>query len=159
MKWLVWLTLCFISSGCNALDNSVSVVDDGFACGRTKAPGMYLVKKGLSIDNTWVGVKQSDTLSHPKADGQDALAGSLLIRVDMGQQPSGGYGLKLLSDKLAVSGQTASFALQWVEPKPRMGQIQILTYPCLYLKIAKGNYTRLEVVDENGVVQHGLDLP
>jgi hypothetical protein len=40
-----------------------------------------------------------------------------------------------------------------------MAQIQMLTYPCLYLKVAKGDYTRLEVVDEEGNVMHGLDLP
>jgi hypothetical protein len=82
-----------------------------------------------------------------------------LIRVDMGQQPSGGYGLKLLSDKLAIKEQTATFALQWRKPDPDMAQIQMLTYPCLYLKVAKGDYTRLEVVDEEGNVMHGLDLP
>jgi hypothetical protein len=136
----------------------VSVVKDGVTCGQNQAAGMYLVREG-SIKDTGGGVVFSDKSLKPQDDAEDGDDAFWLVRVDMGQKPSGGYGLKLLSDKLAVSEQTASFALQWIKPKPGMAQIQILTFPCLYLKIAKGDYTRLEVVDEEGTVRHSLDLP
>ena len=100
----------------------------------------------------------SDKSLKPEDDDQADSEEFWLVRVDMGQQPSGGYGLKLLSDKLVISGETASFALQWSKPEPGMAQMQMVTYPCLYLKIAKGDYTRLQVVDEEGAVKHGLDL-
>jgi hypothetical protein len=150
-------------SACNTVSNSVTVVKDGVTCGQNQAAGMYLIReksiKNISIKDTGGGVVFSDKSLKPQDDAGDGDDAFWLVRVDMGQQPSGGYGLKLLSDKLAVSGQTASFALQWVKPKPGMAQIQILTFPCLYLKIAKGDYIHLEVVDEEGTVRHSLDLP
>jgi hypothetical protein len=158
LKWFGMSSLFFAISACNSLDNSVSVVKDGAVCSKSQASGMRLVK-GLNIKNTGMGVVLSDKSLKPKDDDQDDTDAFWLIRVDMGQQPSGGYGLKLLSEKLAVNNQTATFALEWGKPKPGMAQVQMLTFPCLYLKIAKGDYNRLEVVDEEGVVRHGLDLP
>jgi hypothetical protein len=145
-------------TACNTQDQSVAVIKDGVVCGNNQSAGIHLVK-GPVIKNVGGGVVMSDKSLKPgdedKADTDDAW----MIRVDMGQQPSGGYGLKLLSDRLAIEGQTATLALQWSKPEPGMAQVQMLTFPCLYLKVMKGDYTRLEVVDEEGVVKHSLDLP
>jgi hypothetical protein len=81
-----------------------------------------------------------------------------MVRVDMGWRPSGGYGLRLMSEQLEISSDTARVALEWLQPKAGSAQIQALTYPCLYLKIEKGNYSRLEIVDQEGVVRHHLNL-
>lgn len=158
LKWFGMSALCIAFTACNSLQHAVTVVKDGAVCSQNQTSGMHLVK-GPRIKNTGMGVVLSDKSLKPKDDDQDDADAFWLIRVDMGQQPSGGYGLKLLSEKLAVNNQTATFALEWGKPKPGMAQVQMLTFPCLYLKIAKGDYNRLEVVDEEGVVKHGLDLP
>lgn len=158
LKWLGLCSLCMVMSACNTVSNSVAVFKDGGACSQNQAAGMQLVT-GNSIKNTGGGVMLSDKSLDPKDDAKGDDDAFWLVRVDMGQQPSGGYGLKLMSDKLAVKDQTGSFALQWSKPEAGSVQMQMLTYPCLYLKVAKGDYTRLEVVDEEGTVKHGLDLP
>ncbi len=157
LKWLGLCSLCIVMSACNTVSNSVSVVEDG-ACSQNQAAGMHLVK-GPSIKNTGGGVILSNKSLDPKDDEKSDDDSFWLVRVDMGQQPSGGYGLKLISDKLAIKDQTASFALQWAKPEAGSVQMQMLTYPCLYLKVAKGDYARLEVVDKEGTVKLGLDLP
>jgi hypothetical protein len=159
LKRFGWSLLLIGLAGCNVLANSVTVVEGGMVCGTNQTAGIHLVKKGTSIKNTGGGAFFSDKSLKAEDDDLSDSASFWLLRVDMGQQPSGGYGLKLLSDKLSISGRTASFALQWREPKPGMAQIQMLTYPCLYLKVLKGDYTRLEVIDETGAVKFGLDLP
>ncbi|ODB86260.1 hypothetical protein A3195_11540 [Candidatus Thiodiazotropha endoloripes] len=145
-------------TACNTQDNSVSVVKDGVVCSNNQAAGMQLVKEGI-IKNVGGGVVMSDKSLKPGEEGKSDAEESWLVRVDMGQQPSGGYALKLLSDKLAIEEQTATLALQWSKPEPGMAQVQMITFPCLYLKVAKGDYTRLAVVDEEGNLKHSLDLP
>jgi hypothetical protein len=157
IKWLALASLCVVMSACNTITNSVTVVKQG-ACRQNQPAGLHLVKDVL-IRDSGGGAFVSNKSLKPKDDENLADDSFWLVRVDMGQQPSGGYGLKLLSDKLAVKDQTARFALQWAKPEAGKAQIQILTYPCLYLKVAKGDYKRLQVVDEEGTVRHSLDLP
>jgi hypothetical protein len=101
----------------------------------------------------------SDPSVKLQADDEYTDDASWIVRVDMGEKPSGGYRLDLRSEELSLSGQTARFAMEWQIPDPDSMQIQMVTYPCLYLKIAKGEYKRLTVVDEEGNEKHALDLP
>ncbi|MEW8204748.1 MAG: protease complex subunit PrcB family protein [Candidatus Thiodiazotropha taylori] len=158
LKWLGLSALMITMTACNTQDNSVSVVKDGVVCSNNQAAGMHLVKEGV-IKNVGGGVVMSDKSLKAGEEAKSEADDSWLVRVDMGQQPSGGYALKLLSDKLVIEEQTATFALQWSKPEPGMAQVQMITYPCLYLKVAKGDYTRLAVVDEEGNQKHSLDLP
>jgi hypothetical protein len=110
----------------------------------------------MRTDDARIGVDK------PQNDADDARSSDQdqfwIVRVDMGRQASGGYGLRLMSEQLEISSDTARVALEWLRPKAGIAQIQALTYPCLYLKIAKGNYSRLEIVDQEGVIRHHLSL-
>ncbi|MES9830366.1 MAG: protease complex subunit PrcB family protein [Candidatus Thiodiazotropha sp.] len=149
--------ILLVSSGCNTMaSSSVSVLKRGYACSVNQTAGLQLASDAVAkqADSARIGVetqqKDVDTSLDP---GQ-----FWIVRVNMGQQPSGGYALRLISDHLEISSDTARIALEWVQPEPGSVQIQALTYPCLYLKIARGNYSRLEVVDQEGVVRHHLNL-
>ncbi len=157
LKWLGLGSLCLVMSACNTVSNSVTVLKDSAVCSQNESAGIHLVK-GPSIQNNGGGMVLSNQSLDPKEEEKEGDS-FWLVRVDMGGQPSGGYGLKLLSERLVIDGQTARFALKWAALEADSVQIQMLTYPCLYLKVAKGDYTRLEVVDEEGAVKHSLDLP
>lgn len=146
------------ASGCNTLASSSVSVTDQFRCSANQVAGVQLVSDAGSInktDSARIGVGKPQKDSDARNSDQDQF---WMVRVDMGQQPSGGYGLRLMSEQLEISSGTARVALEWLKPKPGYAQIQILTYPCLYLKIAKGDYSRLEIVDQEGVVRHHLNL-
>ncbi|MCG8065855.1 MAG: protease complex subunit PrcB family protein [Candidatus Thiodiazotropha endolucinida] len=157
-KRLIGLGLILlVSSGCNTMaSSSVSVLKQGYVCSVNQPAGLQLVSDAVTkqADSARIGV---DT---PQKDADTSLDPEQfwIVRVNMGQQPSGGYALRLISDKLEISSDTARVALEWLQPKPGSVQIQALTYPCLYLKIARGNYSRLEIVDQEGVVRHHLSL-
>ncbi|MBT3039996.1 MAG: protease complex subunit PrcB family protein [Candidatus Thiodiazotropha endolucinida] len=157
-KRLIGLGLILlVSSGCNTMaSSSVSVLKQGYVCSVNQPAGLQLVSDAVAkqADSTRIGV---DT---PQKDADTSLDPEQfwIVRVNMGQQPSGGYALRLISDQLEISSDTARVALEWLQPKPGSVQIQALTYPCLYLKIARGNYSRLEIVDQEGVVRHHLSL-
>ncbi|MEW8085876.1 MAG: protease complex subunit PrcB family protein [Candidatus Thiodiazotropha endolucinida] len=157
-KRLIGLGLILlVSSGCNTMaSSSVSVLKQGYVCSVNQPAGLQLVSDAVTkqADSARIGV---DT---PQKDADTSLDPEQfwIVRVNMGQQPSGGYALRLISDQLEISSDTARVALEWLQPKPGSVQIQALTYPCLYLKIARGNYSRLEIVDQEGVVRHHLSL-
>ncbi|MCU7905978.1 MAG: protease complex subunit PrcB family protein [Candidatus Thiodiazotropha sp. (ex Epidulcina cf. delphinae)] len=157
-KWMKWIGLApmvMAISGCNTLASSITVLEEGYVCGVNQSAGADLVT-GASMkhaDRARLGDK-AVTAESDKIDPQRFR----VVRVDMGQQPSGGYGLKLLSEQLEISADTARVAVEWRKPDPGMAQMQVLTYPCLYLKLEIGDYTRLEIIDQEGVVRHSLDL-
>ncbi|MGD9164330.1 MAG: protease complex subunit PrcB family protein [Chromatiales bacterium] len=149
--------ILLVACGCNTLaSSSVSVIDQ-FRCGVNHIAGVQLLSDAGSIktDSARISIGKPQKDSDVKNLDQDQF---WIVRVDMGRQPSGGYGLRLMSEQLEISSDRARVALEWLEPKAGLVQIQALTYPCLYLKVAKGNYSRLEIVDQEGVVRHRLNL-
>jgi hypothetical protein len=154
---LIVSLLTLIVLGCNTMSKSVSVIEGGLRCRQVESPGMSLTK-GTQIQNAGSVMLSNKSLksAEPLSQEDDDY---WTVRVDMGRKPSSGYGLKLLSDKLLVADQVARFGLKWIEPAPGRVQAQVISYPCLYLKVEKGEYNRLEAVDESGRAVHVLDLP
>jgi hypothetical protein len=145
------------TSGCNTMaSSSVTVLDQGYVCGVNQTAGVELVSDaGLNLtDSSRIDLERSKKETDSSLDQERFW----IVRVNMGQKPSGGYALRLISEQVEVSSDTARVSLQWLQPKPGTAQIQALTYPCLYLQVAKGNYTRLEIVDQEGAVRHDLNL-
>jgi hypothetical protein len=146
------------ASGCNTLTSaSVNVVTQGYICGVNQTAGVELVSDAAPLprDSARIGIDK------PQADDETGIDRDQywIVRVNMGQQPSGGYGLRLVSEQLEItSDNTAKVVLQWLQPKPGSVQTLALTYPCLHLQIAKGNYSRLEIVDQTGKIRHYLAL-
>ncbi|MES9990744.1 MAG: protease complex subunit PrcB family protein [Candidatus Thiodiazotropha sp.] len=134
---------------------SISVLEKGYVCGVSQAAGVELVSDNVAkqTDNTRISATQEKSL-----ESDPGTNPNWIVRVDMGQQPSGGYGLRLISDNLEISSDTARVALEWLQPKSGSMQVQALTYPCIYLQVAKGRYTRLDIIDQHGEVRHSLDL-
>ncbi|PUB83380.1 MAG: hypothetical protein B6D72_13130 [gamma proteobacterium symbiont of Ctena orbiculata] len=156
IEWGCLGLLAMALSGCNTMTSlSVSVLEKGYVCSINQSAGVHLVSdtSAKEADNTRIGASRQ---KHPETD--PASESFWIVRVNMGQKPNGGYGLRLISDNLEISSDRASVALEWLQPKPGSVQIQVLTYPCLYLQIAKGNYSRLDIVDQHGEVRHSLDL-
>jgi hypothetical protein len=160
-KWLrfsgVGLAM-LAASGCNTLTTaSVSVLDHGYRCGVNQMAGVQLVSDAGSVqrDSARIGIDK------PQADSETGSVQDQywIVRVNMGEQPSGGYALRLVSEQLEISSEnTARVVLEWLQPKPGSVQTQALTYPCLHLQIEKGSYSRLEIVDQAGMLRHHLDL-
>lgn len=82
----------------------------------------------------------------PLVEWQDYSA----ILVAMGQKNTGGYGLDVGNTDATVDDGVLSITLQWHEPKSGMIVTQVLTSPCLLLKVPKGDYHRIEIKDQAG---------
>jgi len=77
--------------------------------------------------------------------------GALLI--SMGQQRTGGYGIKLTEAPVAVVDKLATVQVHWLEPAPGGIQIQVLTSPCVLIKLPLNDYVHIKVVDQTNALK------
>jgi hypothetical protein len=71
--------------------------------------------------------------------------------VDMGRQPSGGYGV-VVSRKAQMDGDLMSLRATLIEPEEGQAVSLEPTSPCVLIVLPQGDYTQLEAQDQNGRV-------
>jgi hypothetical protein len=81
--------------------------------------------------------------------------GILLIR--LGEKPNGGYGLTLTSDEAKIENREARIPVRLSEPEPGFFYTQAIVYPHLVIKMEKGAFDSIAVVDQRGSIK--LRLP
>lgn len=89
--------------------------------------------------------EQSRKLSLLKSTG-GAYAYAL---VEMGEQPSGGYGV-LVSRKAAMEGDLLTLKATLIQPEPDQTVPLEPTSPCALIVLPQGEYTQVAVRDQNG---------
>jgi len=89
----------------------------------------------------------------PSAVGPDidfTKYGVLLIR--MGEKPNGGYRLTLTADEASIENREARIPVRLSEPEEGFFYTQAIVYPHLVIKMEKGSFDGIAVVDQNGSV-------
>ncbi len=87
------------------------------------------------------------------------LASKDLLVINMGQKPTGGYTLKLLSKNIQFEGNEANLKVHWQAPAKGMLVTQALTPFCLTLEIPKIRYKTLYIIDQNDRILFSLKGP
>lgn len=73
-----------------------------------------------------------------------------VLWLQMGMQPSAGYGLSLQDQGAAIAADTLTLHVKWLEPAPGRLYAQMVTHPCLLVSVPKGDYHLVEVRDQHG---------
>ena len=81
-----------------------------------------------------------------------------ILFVHMGRQPTGGYALEYVPGHAHISGETATVVLKWMTPDPAAMVTQVITTPCMMLKMPKTGFTRIEIIDQHGRLKAAIDL-
>ncbi len=81
-----------------------------------------------------------------------------ILLVSMGQQRSGGYAIKPAREELIITNGSAELAVHWQEPGPGMMVTQVITHPCIFLKVPRGQYRTLRIVDQDNKVRAELSV-
>ena len=76
-----------------------------------------------------------------------------VLLVSMGQQQTGGYAVKLASSQVEVANGRAKIQVNWVTKAPGTMTVQMLTNPCLLLKIPGTDFDVIDVIDQSGKVR------
>ena len=75
-----------------------------------------------------------------------------ILLVEMGQKPTAGYGLGLAEMPARLVGTTLEIPFRWSEPAPGAITAQVLTSPCVLLRLDAGEARSVRIVDEQGRV-------
>ncbi len=81
-----------------------------------------------------------------------------ILFVHMGRQPTGGYALEYVPGHAHISGKTATVVLKWMTPDPAAMVTQVITSPCMMLKMPKTNFKRIEIIDQHGRLKAAIEM-
>ena len=82
----------------------------------------------------------------------DALTDAPYAVVEMGQRPTGGYGLAT-SRAAVLRGELLILVATFISPGPDSFVSQALTSPCVLVRLPPGRYSTIEVQDQSGAVR------
>ncbi len=74
----------------------------------------------------------------------------IALLVEMGQKPTLGYRLELVNNNLLASDGGAYISMNWVAPKDNAYLAQMISSPCLLLKLDRGDYESVLIKDSKG---------
>jgi hypothetical protein len=81
-----------------------------------------------------------------------ALADAPHALVEMGQRPTGGYGLAV-SRAAVLRGELLILSATFISPGPDRMVSQALTSPCVLVRLPPGRYSTVEVQDQAGAAR------
>jgi hypothetical protein len=84
---------------------------------------------------------------------------SMVLLVEMGEKPTLGYRLGLAQPEAQVIEGHAEVILEWQEPPKGMMVGQMMTSPCILLKLARDHYQEVRVKDRLGNQKVTLSIP
>jgi hypothetical protein len=96
--------------------------------------------------------------------GQDAPPGvdfarELVVVVGMGQRPTGGHAVELLDGKAIVEGGVAAFRVAFRSPAAGSVVTQMITSPCLAVRLPREGVREVKVAGEDGKVVAAATVP
>ncbi len=137
--------------GAELLHNALLCGDD------LRQPGAQWITDAATLADRYarIGAGQPDAYP-PSVDFSRAA----VLLITMGEQPTAGYRLNYLppQHRARQQGTTLRLDLAWQTPEPDSVQAQIMTQPCLLLKLPRADFNRLRVHDQDGVVRLNTDL-
>lgn len=104
-----------------------------------------------ALGDSMAGRRINDGLPEPVSSFDFSAHG--LLFVYMGEKPTSGYSLALVPEKACISGQAAMVTLNWQTPAPDAITAQVVTYPCIFIQLPKGNFSEIRVLDPQGRVK------
>ena len=76
----------------------------------------------------------------------------------MGERPTGGYAMELVSTEAPIGNATAQVQIKWMAPDKNAITPQIMTNPYLMLVLNKGTFDSIAVVDQTETIRITVGL-
>jgi len=82
-----------------------------------------------------------------------------VLLIEMGQKPTGGYSVSLDKFSPHLSNEKALIRINWNVPNKGAVLTQMMTSPYLMLKLSKGSFLKVVVVDQGTNTLFEVDTP
>lgn len=73
-----------------------------------------------------------------------------VLLIWMGEKLTGGYAMELVTDQADIENHTVRIPVRWIEPRKGAIVPQMITNPYLLIRLARGPYDNITVVDPDG---------
>ncbi len=140
---------------------TAEVLYSGTKCGHPN-PGVAvsLVSDEAQLAKTYSGFRKQVFGLSPIVLPEVNFKRDLVLLVEMGLQPTLGFRLVLMDHPSPrIVAQHAEVTLEWITPPPNMLVGEMLTSPCLLLKLARGPYQEIWINDHTGQRRAVLTVP
>jgi hypothetical protein len=155
-KWIIAVIVCMFIPVVNAgaagakPDNAhlpVTVLFSGNQCTQD-SPSIRQLSRKVQVDafleqNTHI---LSRTPKEPLTPID--FSNDVIVAIWMGKKPTAGYGLSLEKESAEVKEDTVVVQANFKVPDANAMVAQVITRPCLLIKIPKGNYRKIAVVSQ-----------
>jgi hypothetical protein len=101
---------------------------------------------------SWYGRITSARLPSPLPPDVDFSREGVLM-LAMGSRSTAGYGLSLAEESAIVRDGVLTVRVDWGEPPPGVLLAQVMTSPCLLVKVPATPFSQIRVVDQQGRVR------
>ena len=153
------------------------------ACVHMSKPGastmlvrLAVLRSGNMTDNAnrlpggiWIsGQKQLAAIVSRLQQGQILTKDIVLSEIDfnedgvllvwMGQKNTGGYALALMADHADINNDDVRVPIRWIAPQKGQVVSQMMTHPFLMVKMTKGLYAKVIVIDQNSLEKVVVDI-
>ena len=81
-----------------------------------------------------------------------------VLSVEMGAQRTTGYGFDTKAVSAYMTGTMAVITLVWHRPDPGAHNAQIMTSPCILLRLPQKSYNTIRVMDQQGLIITSVTL-
>ena len=129
----------------------VKLLHGGGQCGDLERPTLLWIARMDDWRSRYARVTSAQINPPPPPAVDFPREGVLLIA--MGQRPTGGYGLSLAEETAAVRDGVLTVRADWREPLPGYRLAQVITAPCLMVKLPSAGFSRIRVLDQAGQVR------
>jgi hypothetical protein len=159
MKWPTWMALMILpmSAGCAQMEAGADVAlpvqalyGDSQCAGLERPTVIWIAD--VQTWRSWHKRISSARLPAPPPPAVDFSREGVLI-LAMGSRSTAGYGLSLAEKSAVVRDGVLTVWVDWGEPPPGALLAQVMTSPCLLVKVPAASFSRIRVVDQQGQVR------
>jgi hypothetical protein len=149
--WMTLMTVLALGAGCAQPEpdqNTTLLVRSLYSdsqCGGLERPTVVWIADAAAW-RSWHGRITSARLPAPPAPAVDfSREGGLLLA--MGSRSTAGYALSLAEESAIVRNGVLTVRVDWHEPPPGALLAQVMTSPCLLVKVPEATFDRVRAVD------------
>lgn len=153
MRWLTG-SLCLVLSACGhgpqagAVTVNAETLHTSAQCADYREkPGITRLRDAQALERAMV---QPGLLTQAPAPSVDFTRESVLL-LEMGSQPTPGYGMELRRAEFEQGALEVH--VRWVAPSADAILPQMLTSPCIVVKVPRTDIDTVRVIDQHGAVR------